>query len=54
MKWYAAITRHRVGTLRADERGREDLRQAETWMAEQQIRNPGAITRMLAPGFPER
>jgi hypothetical protein len=53
MKWYAAITRHRLGTLRGDERGRELLRQAEAWMSAQQIRNPAAITRMLAPGFPE-
>jgi hypothetical protein len=51
MNWYAAITRHRVGTLRGDERGRELRQQAETWMAVQQIRNPAAIVRMLAPGF---
>jgi hypothetical protein len=54
MQWYAAVTRHRLGTLRPDERGRDLLHQAETWMAAQQIRNPGAIARMLAPGFPER
>lgn len=50
MKWYAAITRHRLGTLCGDERGRELRQQAETWMAGQRIKNPASITRMLAPG----
>jgi hypothetical protein len=51
MKWYAAITRHHLGALRGDERGSELVREAETWMTEQAIRNPAAIVRMLAPGF---
>jgi hypothetical protein len=27
-------------------------RRAEEWMAAQNIKNPAAMTRMLAPGFP--
>jgi hypothetical protein len=54
MKLYAAVTRCRIGALRGDDQGRELLRQAEAWMAAQQIRNPVCMTRMLAPGFPDR
>jgi hypothetical protein len=54
MKLYAAVTRRRLGALRGDDHGRELVRQAEAWMAAQQIRNPVCMTRMLAPGFPDR
>ena len=54
MKLYAAVARRRAGALRDDSRGRELSRQAEHWMAAQNIRNPAAMTRTLAPGFPDR
>ena len=53
MKLYAAVTRRRIGALQDDARGRELRRQAEEWMAAQNIKNPAAMTRMLAPGFPD-
>ena len=54
MKLYAAVARRRLGALQDDRRGRELRRQAEKWMAAQNIKNPAAMTRMLAPGFPDR
>ena len=54
MNLYAAVTRRRLGALQDDEGGREQMRQARDWMAAQQIKNPVAMTRMLAPGFPDR
>jgi tetratricopeptide (TPR) repeat protein len=51
MKLYAAVARLRLGALQDDARGREQTRQAEEWMAAQNIKNPAAMTRTLAPGF---
>lgn len=51
MRLHAAAVRRRIGVLQGDAAGRELLRQAEQWMATQQIKNPAAMTRMLAPGF---
>ena len=52
MKLYAAVARRRIGALWHDEeRGRELSQQADEWMAAQNIKNPTAMTRMLAPGF---
>jgi hypothetical protein len=51
MNLYAAVARRRIGALQDDGSGRELQRQAEQWMAAQQIKNPVAMTRMLAPGF---
>jgi eukaryotic-like serine/threonine-protein kinase len=53
MKLYAAVARRRIGALQNDAPGRELRRQAEEWMAAQHIKNPGCMTRMLAPGFPD-
>ena len=53
MELYAAVARRRLGALQGDDRGRELQRQAEAWMAAQQIKNPVCLTRMLAPGFPD-
>jgi hypothetical protein len=53
MKLYAAVARCRIGALQNDEHGRELRRQAEEWMASENIRNPTCMTRMLAPGFPD-
>jgi hypothetical protein len=51
MKLYAAVARRRIGALLEDARGREMKRQADEWMAAQNIKNPAAMTRTLAPGF---
>ena len=53
MKLYAAAARRRCGALKDDARGREMRQQADEWMAAQNIKNPAAMTRMLAPGFAE-
>ena len=53
MHLYAAVARRRIGALQDDAPGRELQRQAEEWMAAQHIKNPSAMTRMLAPGFPD-
>jgi tetratricopeptide (TPR) repeat protein len=54
MKLYAAVARHRIGELQRDDHGRALQQQAEAWMAAQEIKNHINITRMLAPGFPDR
>jgi hypothetical protein len=53
MQLYGAVARRRIGALQDDARGRELQCQADEWMAAQEIRNPTAFTRMLAPGFPD-
>ena len=51
MNLYAAVARRRISAVQDDARGRELRRQADDWMAVQNIKNPAAMTRMLAPGF---
>jgi hypothetical protein len=53
MHLYAAVAKLRIGALQDDAHGRELQREAEAWMAAQHIKNPAAMTRMLAPGFPD-
>jgi len=53
MKLYVAVARRRIGALQNDEHGRALQRQADAWMAAQNIKNPICMTRMLAPGFPD-
>jgi tetratricopeptide (TPR) repeat protein len=48
---YAAATRRRLGEIIGGERGRQLISEADTWMRKQEIKNPAAMTRMLAPGF---
>jgi eukaryotic-like serine/threonine-protein kinase len=48
---YAAATRRRLGEIVGSERGRQLIAEADTWMRKQEIKNPTAMTRMLAPGF---
>lgn len=48
MKLYAAAARRRLAALRG---ARDNA--ADAWMASQGIANPQAMTRMLAPGFPD-
>jgi hypothetical protein len=52
MKMYAAGARRRLGMLQG-EHGRGLQREAEEWMASQDIQNPRFMTRMIAPGFPD-
>jgi hypothetical protein len=51
MRLYAAAARRRMGERLGDERGHDLMAEADAWMAEQRIKNPEAMTRMLAPGF---
>ena len=51
MHLHAAVARRRIGALQDDTAGRDLQRQADEWMARQQIKNPAGMTRMLAPGF---
>lgn len=51
MALYAAAARRRLGELLGGDRGHELITQADEWMSRQQIKNPPAITRLLAPGF---
>ena len=51
MALYAAAARRRLGELRGGDEGRELIRQSEEWMSKQQIKNPVAVTNLMAPGF---
>ena len=53
MNLYLAVTRRRIGALQDNAGGRALACQADEWMAAQTVKNPAAITRMLAPGFPD-
>jgi len=51
MALHAAIARRRCGQLLGGEQGRTMVANANQFMVDQEIRNPDAIARMLAPGF---
>jgi serine/threonine protein kinase/tetratricopeptide (TPR) repeat protein len=51
MALYAAAARRRLGELRSGDEGRELIAQSEEWMSKQQIKNPVAVTNLMAPGF---
>ena len=53
MQLYAAVARRRLAGLVGGDRGQSLRREADEWMASQEIRNPAAMTRLLAPGFPD-
>jgi hypothetical protein len=53
MHLYVAATRRRLGALVGGDAGAAMIRSADGWMAAQQIRNPVAMVRLLAPGFPD-
>ena len=53
MSLYLAAARRRIAALQHDEAGRALQRQADEWMAAQNIRNPTCMTRMMAPGLPD-
>lgn len=48
---YAAAARRRLGETVGSERGRQLVAEADNWMRKQEVKNPVAMTRMLAPGF---
>ena len=51
MDLYEAVARRRLGELSGGERGQRDINEADAWMRKRQIKNPEAMTRLLAPGF---
>jgi serine/threonine protein kinase/tetratricopeptide (TPR) repeat protein len=48
---YEAVARRRLGELLNDERGRRHIEEADAWMRKKMIKNPAAMTGMMAPGF---
>lgn len=51
MHLYAAVARRRLGAIVGGQRGRALQREANEWMAAQEIRNPAAMAGLVAPGF---
>lgn len=51
MHLYAAAARRRLGAALGGQRGQEMIAEADAWMADQKVKNPELLTRMLAPGF---
>lgn len=51
MRLYAAVCRRRLGTLLDGDEGLALRAEADRWMAAQQIRQPAAMTRLVAPGW---
>jgi len=51
MRLHAAAARRRLGERLRDDRGRQLITEADAWMVGQKIKNPEALTRMIAPGF---
>jgi hypothetical protein len=52
MHLYEAVCRRRLAALVGGDRGRALEREAQDWMTAQTVRNPPAIARLIAPGFP--
>jgi hypothetical protein len=53
MQLYAAVARRRLGALVGGDRGRDLRRESDAYMAAEDIRNPTAMARLIAPGLPE-
>jgi hypothetical protein len=51
MGLHAACARRRLGEVLGGHAGRDLLAEADAWMAGQQIKNPGRMAAVLAPGF---
>lgn len=51
MNLYGAASRRCLGELIGGESGQGLISEAEAWMERQRIKNPAAMTRMLAPGL---
>jgi tetratricopeptide (TPR) repeat protein len=52
MSLFAAAARRRQGELLGGDAGSKLIQESDRWMAQQHIRNPLAMTRQHAPGFP--
>ncbi len=53
MRLYVAAARRRLGMLIGGSEGKTMVDAADAWMATQDVRNPPAMVRLLAPGFPD-
>jgi hypothetical protein len=51
MALYAAAARRRLGELLAGDEGLQLINDSALWMTKQEIRNPVAVSNMMAPGF---
>ncbi len=51
MALYAAAARRRLGELLVGDEGRQLINDSEAWMTKQQIKNPAAVSNIMAPGF---
>jgi hypothetical protein len=51
MGLHAAVCRRRLGERLRDDRGKQLIAEADAWMLGQKVKNPEAMTRMVAPGF---
>ena len=51
MRLHAAAARRCLGQVTGGEQGQRLIAEADAWMMEQKIKNPEAMTRMLATGF---
>jgi hypothetical protein len=53
MQLYAATARRRLGAIVGGDEGRRLRTESDAWMAAQEVRDVEAMTRVLAPGFPD-
>jgi tetratricopeptide (TPR) repeat protein len=51
MALYAAAARRRLGELLGGDEGRQLIDDSEAWMSKQEIKNPAAVSNLMAPGF---
>jgi serine/threonine protein kinase/tetratricopeptide (TPR) repeat protein len=51
---YEAVARRRLGELLGDDRGQRHIDDADAWMRKRLIKNPAAMTQMMAPGFEKK
>jgi|RhiMethySRZTD1v2_1073278.scaffolds.fasta_scaffold00880_4 eukaryotic-like serine/threonine-protein kinase len=53
MRLYAAAARRRLAAITNGDRAEALRRESDAYMADEDIRNPASMTRLLAPGFPD-
>ena len=53
MHLYAAVSRRRLGTVVGGSSGRALRAEADEYLASQEVRNPAALARVIAPGLPD-
>jgi hypothetical protein len=51
MALFANVARRRLGEFLGGDEGQSLVRQADSWMASQQIQNPARMTALYFPGF---